>query len=80
MRSLCNVKMVYLVNKNKRINKRYVRLHYVLAVKKKYRFGLRSEPRISDLCSANFPWVYKSTEKSLDLSSMVQIQAIVVAV
>lgn len=47
---------------------------------KKYRFGLRSEPRISDLCSANFPWVYKSTEKSLDLSSMVQIQAIVVAV
>lgn len=65
--------------KNKRINKRYVRLHYVLAVTK-YRFGLRSEPRISDLCSANFPWVYKSTEKSLDLSSMVQIQAIVVAV
>lgn len=65
--------------KNECINQRYVRLHYVLAVTK-YRFGLRSEPRISDLCSANFPWVYKSTEKSLDLSSMVQIQAIVVAV
>ena len=63
MRSLCNVKMVYLVNE-KRINKRYVRLHYVLAVKK-YRFGLRSEQEYLICAQLTFSGYMKVLKKAL---------------